>query len=69
MRSSTLFRITNFELYTRPNKVVMALGLLGLTISVGYMAYMRSQYEQMGLYTAVDSEGQQTLMKRQSRWS
>jgi hypothetical protein len=46
----------------------MALGLVGITISVGYLAYMRHKYEQMGLYTAVDSEGQQTLHKRESRW-
>jgi Domain of unknown function (DUF4500) len=46
----------------------MGLGLLGISISLGYLAYMRHKYEQMGLYTAVDSEGQQTLHKRESRW-
>jgi hypothetical protein len=50
------------------NNIVMGLGLLGISISLGYLAYMRHKYEQMGLYTAVDSEGQQTLHKRESRW-
>ncbi|XP_059468750.1 small integral membrane protein 8 [Neocloeon triangulifer] len=68
MRSSTLFRATNFELYAKPNKIIMALGLVGLSVSIGYMAYMRTQHERMGLYTAVDTEGQETLMKRPSRW-
>ncbi|KAF4533240.1 hypothetical protein B566_EDAN005155 [Ephemera danica] len=64
LRTTTLFRLTNFELYAKPNVVIMGLGILGLSISVGYMMYMRSQYEKMGLYTAVDDSGQQVNQTR-----
>jgi len=60
--------IANKELFLFQNTVVMGLGLIGLTISFGYILYMRNKYEEMGLYTAVDSQGQQTLRKRESRW-
>jgi hypothetical protein len=58
---------TNISLFQ--NVVIMALGLIGLSISVGYMAYMRTKYEKMGLYSAVDDSGQQVLRQRTSRWS
>jgi len=73
-RSTTFFRLTNFELYARPNKFVMTLGLASLTVSiglVGYMYYEKYQLEgQFGstVYTAIDEEGEVQYRPKKSKW-
>lgn len=93
LRSTTLFRAINFELYTKPvsivnfifktyfiatlyyvalisqNKVIMALGLIAMTGATGYILYMRSKYESMGYYSAVESDGTESFKKKVSKWS
>jgi hypothetical protein len=33
------------------------------------MVYMNAKHEKMGLYTALDDDGQQILRQKKSRWS
>uniref|UniRef100_T1KXJ4 Small integral membrane protein 8 n=1 Tax=Tetranychus urticae TaxID=32264 RepID=T1KXJ4_TETUR len=41
--TTNLFRITNFELFAKPNKYVMIAGSLAMATSVGYLIYMNSK--------------------------
>nr|CAD7407511.1 unnamed protein product [Timema poppensis] len=68
LKTSNVFRAINFELYAKPNAVIMGLGLLALSISVGYIAYMRSKYEGMGYYAAVTEDGKETFVQKKSKW-
>ncbi|XP_049286068.1 small integral membrane protein 8 [Anopheles funestus] len=68
MRSTNVFRAINFELYAKPNVVVMGIGLVCLGITFGYIAYMRSKYEGLGYYTAVQEDGKEVFVKRKSKW-
>ncbi|VVC92493.1 unnamed protein product [Leptidea sinapis] len=68
MRTSTAFRVVNFELYAKPNIVIMTIGLTCFGIAVGYMAYMRQKYESMGYYTAIDKDGKEIFEKKKSKW-
>ncbi|XP_026324186.1 small integral membrane protein 8 [Hyposmocoma kahamanoa] len=68
MRSTTAFRIVNFELYAKPNIVIMTLGLTCFGLTLGYLAYMRTKYESMGYYAAVDKDGNEMFEKKKSKW-
>ncbi|XP_073978137.1 small integral membrane protein 8 [Rhodnius prolixus] len=68
MKTSHAFRVFNFELYTAPNKAVMAFGIVAILGCAGYIAYMRKKYEGMGYYPAIDSEGNETFVKKTSKW-
>lgn len=73
-RSTTFFRLTNFELYARPNKFVMSIGLASLAVSiglVGYMYYEKYQLEEevgAPVYKAVDEEGEIQYRPKKSKW-
>ena len=43
--ATTLFRITNFELYAKPRKPVMFFGLTTFSICCGYLLYMNLTYD------------------------
>ncbi|GAB0088847.1 Small integral membrane protein 8 [Sergentomyia squamirostris] len=68
MRTTSLFRAVNFELYAKPNAIIMGLGLTCLLGAMGYIAYMRSKYEDMGYYSAVQSDGTEVFTKKRSKW-
>ncbi|KAJ9590741.1 hypothetical protein L9F63_016257 [Diploptera punctata] len=68
LRSTGVFRAVNFELYAKPNIVIMSLGLAAMGICVCYMAYMRTKYENMGYYTAIDQQGGETFVRKKSKW-
>nr|CAI5818557.1 unnamed protein product [Callosobruchus analis] len=68
VRTTTLFRAVNFELYTKPNAVIMGLGLVAIAGCAGYIAYMRSKYEEMGYYAAVKADGTEQFVKKKSKW-
>ncbi|CAG0882103.1 unnamed protein product [Cyprideis torosa] len=68
MDTTAFFRVTNFELYARPNIVIMGLGTLILTGCVAYIAYMRATYEKLGLYVATQEDGTQILKEKKSKW-
>lgn len=68
LRSTGIFRAVNFELYAKPNAVIMTLGLAAMGICVGYIAYMRMKYENMGYYAAVNKDGEESFLQKKSKW-
>ncbi|XP_030765399.1 small integral membrane protein 8 [Sitophilus oryzae] len=68
LKSTNLFRAVNFELYVKPNIVVMGLGLTALAGCFGYIAYMRYKYESLGYYGAIKDDGSEEFLKKKSRW-
>ncbi|XP_018578016.1 small integral membrane protein 8 [Anoplophora glabripennis] len=68
VKTTSLFRVVNFELYTKPNAVIMALGLIAISGCAGYIAYMRSKYEGLGYYGAIKEDGTEEFVKRKSKW-
>ena len=68
LETSGVFRTLNFELYARPNKWVMGFGLLAITGSACYLAWMRSQHTSQGLVTALDDNDQLYLTKKRNKW-
>ncbi|XP_044267858.1 small integral membrane protein 8 [Tribolium madens] len=68
LRSTTLFKAVNFELYVKPNLVIMGLGLVAFTGCLGYIAYMRSKYDALGYYPAIQEDGREEFVKRKSKW-
>lgn len=88
LRSTSLFRVVNYELYAKPvckqcfpltkeqtdpllplqNIVIMSIGLAAFGLALGYVAYMRSKYEGMGYYSAVQDDGSEVFVKKRSKW-
>ncbi|XP_015604404.1 small integral membrane protein 8 [Cephus cinctus] len=68
LRSTMLFRAINYELYVKPNSVIMAMGIVAIAGCAGYILYMRSKYENMGYYSAVAVDGSETFKKKVSKW-
>lgn len=46
----------------------MTIGAACFTFALGYMAYMRTKYESMGYYAAVDKDGKELFEKKKSKW-
>ncbi|TRY87735.1 hypothetical protein DNTS_031802 [Danionella cerebrum] len=68
-RTTSLFRAINPELFIRPNKPVMFLGVLSLSLCVGYLGYLHATSDpQQELYEAVHSDGETSMRRRSSRW-
>ncbi|KAL1497010.1 hypothetical protein ABEB36_008042 [Hypothenemus hampei] len=68
LKTSNVFRIINFELYTKPNLTIMGIGLVALTGCLGYIAYMRQKYEKLGFYGAIKDDGSEEFLKKNSKW-
>ncbi|XP_055843986.1 small integral membrane protein 8 isoform X2 [Episyrphus balteatus] len=68
IKTTNVFRAINFELYAKPNVVVMGIGLTCITGVLGYIAYMRYKYEEAGYYAAVQEDGKEVFKKKQSKW-
>lgn len=68
VRTTSLFRAVNFELYARPNKGVMGFGLVALTFCVGYIAYLHAQKENQELYEAYKEDGSKQMQIKSSKW-
>ena len=47
----------------------MAIGAVAITGCAGYILYMRTKYESMGFYTAVESDGRERFKKKVSKWT
>uniref|UniRef100_A0A8C5ES01 Small integral membrane protein 8 n=1 Tax=Gouania willdenowi TaxID=441366 RepID=A0A8C5ES01_GOUWI len=68
-RTTTLFRAVNPELFIKPNKPVMAFGLVTITLCIGYLGYLHAMKDNdQQLYEAVDSEGQRYMRRKSSKW-
>uniref|UniRef100_UPI00398EA1F1 small integral membrane protein 8 isoform X1 n=1 Tax=Pristiophorus japonicus TaxID=55135 RepID=UPI00398EA1F1 len=69
IRTTSLFRAVNPELFIKPNKPVMAFGLLTITLCVSYIAYLNATTEnKKDLYEAIDSEGRRYKRQKTSKW-
>ncbi|XP_059838368.1 small integral membrane protein 8 [Hemitrygon akajei] len=68
IRTTSLFRAVNPELFIKPNKPVMAFGLLTITLCVSYIAYLNATTENKDLYEAIDSEGTRYTRRKTSKW-
>ncbi|XP_060516755.1 small integral membrane protein 8 [Cylas formicarius] len=68
VRTTSLFRVVNFELYTKPNVFIMGFGLIAIVGCAAYIAYMRKKYEGLGYYGAVKEDGSEEFVKKRSRW-
>ncbi|XP_038252443.1 small integral membrane protein 8 [Dermochelys coriacea] len=69
VRTTTLFRAVNPELFIKPNKPVMAFGLITVTLCVAYIGYLHATQEnKKDLYEAVDSEGARYMRRKTSKW-
>ncbi|XP_076345857.1 small integral membrane protein 8 [Tachypleus tridentatus] len=70
MDSTSVFRVANFELYVKPNKFVMGLGLVAITGCFTYIGYM-NWLTTKGLdhnYIAVTEDGTKYICPRISKW-
>ncbi|CAK6974506.1 small integral membrane protein 8 [Scomber scombrus] len=68
-QTTTLFRAVNPELFIKPNKPMMAFGLITITLCVGYLGYMHAMKENdQQIYEAIDSEGERYTRRRTSKW-
>ncbi|XP_003401531.4 small integral membrane protein 8 [Bombus affinis] len=68
LKSTMLFRAINYELYVRPNKVIMIFGAIAMFSCIGYMAYMRRNSDNTK-YLAVTSDGSIDSKKKTSKWT
>ncbi|KAM4693648.1 small integral membrane protein 8 isoform 1-T4 [Discoglossus pictus] len=69
VKTTTLFRAVNPELFIKPNKPVMAFGLFTITMCVGYIAYLHATEEnKKDVYEAIDSEGTRYTRRKTSKW-
>ncbi|NWH50871.1 SMIM8 protein, partial [Fregata magnificens] len=69
VQTTMLFRAVNPELFIKPNKPVMAFGLLAVTLCVAYLGYLHATVEnKKDLYEAIDSEGSRYTRKKTSKW-
>ncbi|KAK6488417.1 small integral membrane protein 8 isoform X1 [Huso huso] len=69
IQTTTLFRAVNPELFIKPNKPMMAFGLLTISLCVGYLGYLHAATENtQDLYEAVDSDGTSYMRRKTSKW-
>ncbi|XP_055042163.1 small integral membrane protein 8 [Misgurnus anguillicaudatus] len=69
VRTTSLFRAVNPELFIKPNKGVMVMGLLSISLCVGYLGYLHAIRDRdQQLYEAIDSDGETYMRKKTSRW-
>ncbi|KAF7694549.1 small integral membrane protein 8 [Silurus meridionalis] len=69
VRTTSLFRAVNPELFIKPNKPVMVLGLVSITLCVGYLGYLHAVKENsQELYEVTDSEGERYMRRKSSKW-
>ncbi|XP_072218783.1 small integral membrane protein 8 [Leuresthes tenuis] len=68
-QTTTLFRALNPELFIRPNKPVMAFGVVTITLCVAYLGYLHATKENdQQLYEAIDSQGERNMKRKTSKW-
>ncbi|KAM4522614.1 small integral membrane protein 8 [Odontesthes bonariensis] len=68
-QTTTLFRALNPELFMKPNKPVMAFGVVSITLCVAYLGYLHATKENdQQLYEAIDSQGEKNMKRKTSKW-
>jgi len=69
VQSTSLFRALNFELFVKPNVVVMGIGIVSVTACVAYIAYWNATSEgRKNDYMALNEQGDLEKRKRSSKW-
>ncbi|XP_031842701.2 small integral membrane protein 8 isoform X3 [Nomia melanderi] len=68
LKSTMFFRAVNYELYVRPNKVIMIFGAVTICSCLGYIYYMRQKYDSTQYYHAVTEDGSIVSKKKVSKW-
>ncbi|XP_061609380.1 small integral membrane protein 8 isoform X2 [Phyllopteryx taeniolatus] len=69
-QTTTLFRAVNPELFIKPNKPMMAFGLITITLCVGYLGYLHAmKANDQQLYEAIDGEGERLMRRKASKWA
>ncbi|XP_064506098.1 small integral membrane protein 8 isoform X2 [Pseudopipra pipra] len=69
VQTTMLFRAVNPELFIKPNKPVMAFGLITISLCVAYLGYLHATAEnKKDLYEAIDSEGARYMRRKTSKW-
>eukprot|EP00057_Strongylocentrotus_purpuratus_P029111 XP_011683585.1 PREDICTED: small integral membrane protein 8 isoform X2 [Strongylocentrotus purpuratus] len=71
IKSTSLFRAVNFELYAKPNKFIMGFGLAALTGCVAYIAYINAQKENQkdsDMYEQFRLDGTTIMRPKSSKW-
>ena len=46
----------------------MGFGLVAISGCLGYLAWMKNQHKEQGLYTAMDDQDQLYLAKKRNKW-
>ncbi|XP_053977670.1 small integral membrane protein 8 [Hylaeus volcanicus] len=69
LRSTTLFRAVNYELYIKPNKGIMLFGTIAICGCIGYIMFMRQNHDGAKYYSAVTADGTVVTKKKTSKWS
>ncbi|XP_076758649.1 small integral membrane protein 8 [Xylocopa sonorina] len=69
LRSTILFRAVNYELYIKPNKMIMIFGTIAMFGCIGYITYMRCNSDNSQYYSAVATDGTVDLKKKTSKWT
>uniref|UniRef100_T1JP98 Small integral membrane protein 8 n=1 Tax=Strigamia maritima TaxID=126957 RepID=T1JP98_STRMM len=68
IRTTSVFRAVNFELFVKPNKGIMAAGLIAMSACIAYLTLMNIQMRNRKVYKAVQDDGSVTLTERKSKW-
>ena len=69
LRSTSLFRAINFELYVKPNKTIMLLGVIAMLGCSGYIFYMNSGQRKNNYQTMMKSDDTVVLVRKASKWT
>uniref|UniRef100_A0A8C4QX97 Small integral membrane protein 8 n=1 Tax=Eptatretus burgeri TaxID=7764 RepID=A0A8C4QX97_EPTBU len=65
-RTTTLFRAINPELFIKPNKVVMVLGLAALSFCAAYLGYLHATTENAPMRNTTTNA--ETSSRQASKW-
>ncbi|XP_060066700.1 small integral membrane protein 8-like [Ylistrum balloti] len=69
-KTTSAFRVVNFELYAKPNTFTMALGATLFLSAFGYILYMRNRdtKDNNKRYNAMNEDGHLVRRERVSKW-
>ncbi|XP_006609205.1 small integral membrane protein 8 [Apis dorsata] len=69
LKSTILFRTINYELYIKPNKIIMIFGTIAMFGCVGYIVYMQHNSNNKKYYSVINSNGTIDFKKKISKWT
>ncbi|XP_012345201.1 small integral membrane protein 8 [Apis florea] len=69
LKSTMLFRAINYELYVKPNKIIMIFGTIAIFGCIGYIVYMQRNSNNTEYYSVINSNGTIDFKKKTSKWT